>query len=98
MTVAIIAAAAVLVAVCLIEKAPAILAALADVRVAGDRSLEGLMPIDDAIAEVSLGVQTAIRRTDPGLSDELVERLAGTVLEDLRDGVIGSPLERGGDE
>lgn len=89
--VALIAVAGV-VALALVEKTPAILAAIADVRIAGRRDLDGLMPIDEAIAEVSLGVQTAIRRADPTIPDELVERMAVTVIEDLRDGVLG-PLE-----
>lgn len=85
----IIVAATLVLGLVVVEKLPEILRAIADVRAAGNPSLDGLISIDEADAAVTLAVTLAIRRVDPELNDELVERYASTVLEDLAEGRIG---------
>lgn len=85
----VVVVAAAIVALALIEKAPAIVSAIADLRVAGDRDLTGLVSETEAESAVALCVVAAIRRSDPDLNDELVERLADTVLEDFARGTLG---------
>jgi hypothetical protein len=96
-TLAIIAVAGIVgvVLLSLIEKAPAIVSAIADVRMAGDRSLDGLVPADEVNAAALLVAKVAIRRTDPDLNAELVDRMALTVVEDVADGMLNGELDRG---
>lgn len=87
-TLAIVIGALIALAFILVE-ADSIIRALADYRLAGRRDLDGLVSTDVADEHIELAVYAAIRRADPELGPELVDRLAATVLEDLRDGVLG---------
>lgn len=82
--------AVVIIALALIEKAPTIIAGLADWRLAG--RAEGIRT-GWTTEELALALVAGIRRTDPDIALELAERLATDVVHDLDSGVltVGAP-------
>lgn len=86
-----------LVALSIVEKAPELVRAIADLRVSRDRSLDGLITTHDADTLAAICAQAAIRRLEPGLSDELVEGIAIDVLNDVTAALQNASIENEGD-